>query len=634
MAGGRGALWVPVAFAVLLILYPVLGGGTEYWIRQIALIAVFALVVSGFNLSFGYAGELQFGQLFMLALGADLAAALSTRLTFEIIPLMLIGGAAAVVVGLLLVIPALRVGGWALAIASFYIVVALPSIVRLLEEFTGGGDGIALPIPTLFGNQLDDTGVYYVTMALLVVWFIVYRNLVRSRYGVIFRTLKQSPVLASSLGYSPRRLKVMAYAYGAFPAGAAGVLYAFLSQYIVPEMFTLHAMIGIIAAAVFGGVYSVYGAFFGAALLQLGPLSSASFQTYASVAFGVFLIVAGIAFRRGIAGIGTSIMDRVAVRVSGGRPDVSRSIATAPLRGTEDSGRATHESSSTPAVDEHRRNGHPLEVRGVSKAFAGVQALQDVAISAPPGEVTALIGSNGSGKTTLLNVICGYVDNDAGEVLYGGANLAGLAPHEVARHGVGRTFQTPNLPSSMTVLDAVAAGRFRGDHIGVWTSVLRLPRQRRAQRADRKAALAALDLVGLRHLAEDDAASQPLGTRRLIEVARMLCGDSGLLLLDEPASGLSESEVRTLGDVITAAARNGATVVLIEHNFEFVTSISDTAFVLHLGELVATGEAATIGDDPAVVESYLGRPRDGATSSDLDGDEPPVMVPAEDGGER
>jgi branched-chain amino acid transport system permease protein len=592
LAGGRGAAFLPVVLAAVAIAFPWISGD-RYWIRQIALIAVFSLVVSGVNISFGYAGEVQFGQLFMFAVGGYMTAALATRWTDELIPMLVIGGIAATIVAAVLAIPAVRVGGWALAIGSFYLVISLPSFLRLLEQYTGGFDGVPVPAPKLVGHVLTDTGLYVTVIVVTALWFALYRNLVRSRYGVIFRTLRESPILASSIGYSPRRLKVLAYALSGFPAGAAGCLYAYLSQFLIPEFFTVSVAIGLIAAAVLGGVESVYGAVVGAALLQLGPMSSLSFQNYATVAYGAFLIIAGIVFRRGLGGIGIALGHRIGRVVA---PDVrvARSIAAAPGTGV----------ARAPVARDRR--GEVLSIEGVSKAFAGVQALADVSLTAEPGTVTALIGSNGSGKTTLLNVICGYIQSDSGKVDYGDARLTGRSANGVARMGVGRTFQTPKIPRGVSVLDAVASGRFTSDSVGLATSMLRLPPYWRARREDRDRAFDVLELVGLAAAAEEEAGKQPLGRRRLIEVARMLCGDASLLLLDEPASGLSEAEVENLGRVITVAAEAGATVMLIEHNFSFVTSVSRDAYVLHLGRLIAAGPAATIGEDPAVIESYLG----------------------------
>ena len=595
LRGGRWSLALPVVAAVVLLAFP-LYSGSVYWLREIPLVAVLALVVSGVNLSFGYAGEVQFGQVFMFGLGAYLTMILATHGFNEILPLILIGGLAAAAVGAAIALPALRIGGWSLAMASFFLVVTSPDIANLLSHLTGGDNGLyGIPAPDLFGLSLGNRGLYLFSVIAALVWMGMYRNLVTSRHGVTFRMLRQSPVLAQSLGFSTLRLKLMAYCLGAFPAGMAGCLFGYLSLLITPDDFGLNLAIGVVAASVLGGVESVYGVVLGAAILQLGPESSLSFAQYAPIAYGGFLVVAAVLLRGGVGGLGTLAARRLALRLGGGGESVS---AAGPTVATAAGDLAV---AAVPALP-----GAPLAVAGVSKRFGGNQALDGVSLHAAPGQVTALIGANGSGKTTLLNAICGLVAADVGTIEFGPTPLSGQRPHRIAGHGVGRTFQTPTLPTGTTVLDVVASGRFSAHPAGLLASVLRLPSYRRARREDREQARAALRLVGLEALAEHDAASQPLGIRRLLEVARSMCGAPGLLLLDEPASGLSENEVERLGAVITAAARAGATVILIEHNFGFVARVSDVVHVLHLGALIASGSADEVARDPQVVASYLG----------------------------
>ena len=619
LSGGRFSIAVPMAFAALAIVFPALYSGA-YWIREIPLIACLALVVSGVNLSFGYAGELQLGQVFMYAVGAYLTMILAIHGHADIVLLMLIGGVAAVAVGLLIAIPAVRIGGWALAMASFFLVITIPDLATIFSKYTGGLNGLTgVPVPTLLGHQLGNVGLYEVAVIATILWFACYRNLVTSRYGVVFRVLRESPVLTRSLGYSPSRLKATVYALGAFPAGAAGCLFGFISLIVEPGTFGLTLGIGTVAASVLGGTESVYGIFIGAAILQLGPEKSVNFASWAPVFYGGFLIAAAILLKSGVAGIGRRAAFRLARRLQPsldpelvelipGEEVLALTEQPVPDHGNGNgTGRAdAAQLRNLEGLSMGSVTGKRVAVENISKSFGGVAALKDVSLTAVPGQVTALIGSNGSGKTTLLNVICGYLDADTGSVELDDRRTNGLHPHQVARLGVGRTFQTPTIPRGVTVRDVVASGRYAGDHIGFLASILRLPRYRRAQREDRRQALEFLKLAGIDQLADHEAASLPLGSRRLVEVARALCAQPGVVLLDEPASGLNDEEVLHLADLIGAMAAAGATVIVIEHNFRFITSVAGVVHVLHLGSLIASGSPEEIARNKDVIESYLG----------------------------
>jgi branched-chain amino acid transport system permease protein len=603
LLGGRGALAVPIVAGLILLFLPELGG-SSYWVHQVELIAIYALVVSGLNLSFGLAGEVQFGQVLMFAIGAYIAGALAERGTTDIVVLMLIGGVIAAIVATVIALPALRIGGWSLAMTSFFLVITIPELTQIFSKYTGGTVGLPVPVPEFLGGQMSTSGFYHLTIIVLAIWMVGYRNLVTSRFGVIFRLLRESPELAGSLGFSTMRLKVLAYALGAFPAGVAGCLFAFQVAYLTPGTFGLALAIGFVAASVLGGVESVYGAILGAAIFQIGPNASLSFQEYAPVAYGVFLIVAAIILPLGLSGLGRSLARNVARRLNPkGAPPLA-AAAAGPVAAVDPAAAPSAEERGPTRLE--KRDGKRLAVEGVSRSFGGVKAVREVTIAAEPGRVTALIGSNGSGKTTLLNLIGGYSRVDDGQIRLGDADITGFPPHKVARLGVGRTFQTPSVPRGLTVLDVVAAGRYRDEKVGIVGSMLRLPSYWRTRRNDREAALAALRDVGLEHLAGEEASKLSLGTRRLLEVARAICGKVGLILLDEPASGLSDSEVEVLGEVVRAAADAGTTVVLIEHNFRFIVGVSDAIHVLHGVRLLATGTANQIGHDPGVIESYLG----------------------------
>ena len=610
LEGKWGIAW-PMLIAAAALVAP--WAINQFWIGQILLIATYSLIVSGLVLSFGYAGELQFAQIAMFALGAYLSGILAVHGINDLLLLCLIAGAAASLLGLGLSAIALRLGGWALGMSSFFLVLIVPDVVTVLSSWTGGYYGLsAIPLPRLLGVQLDGRGIYLFAIITLICWIAFNRNVVLSRYGGIFRTVRESPILAGTVGVSARRVKIVAYALGAFPAGVAGAIYAFTYQYVASSTFSLDASIAILAAVILGGSESLYGAVVGATLLQLGPFGLNSFQQYSVLVYGVFLVIVAIALRSGLSGIGTALCRKAArwirppldVGSSGPGPDIaagSSPLIVATEQAEAEVDRSTPEASAPPVPAER-----PLVVDGVSMAFGGVRALDKVDLTAPPGAITALVGANGSGKTTLLNVISGVIVPDAGSVRLGDVAVPLGSPHRIARLGVARTFQTPSIPTGMTTWQVAASGRVGTSHVGLLSSGLRLPAARRAHAEDVESAEAALALVGLIDVAQAQAARLPLGSRRLLEVARGICSGASLFLLDEPASGLAPHELDRLAEVLRALRERGIAVLVVEHNFRFLADIAQTVYVLHLGAVLACGEPSAIAENDEVAASYLG----------------------------
>jgi branched-chain amino acid transport system permease protein len=583
--------FLPLAIGLALIAVPWYGTD-PLWIRQLTLIAIYTMLVAGLNITFGYAGLLSLGQVAMFALGAYTTGILMIH-GWSMLPSLAVAVTASGVVGLITGLPGLRLGGWGLGMTSFFLVLLIPDITQIFTKQTGGLFGLtAVPAATIGGHQLDKNEFYAVcTLAMLVVLALL-RNLMRSSFGNSLRVLRRSPVLATSLGLNIHLMKAKAFIISSLPAGLGGGLVVSLDHYIAPTSFTLTLGVLIIAASVLGGSESIYGAFFGVAVIRLGTWQVTAFEKYSLVAYGLFLVIGGVFFSHGIAGLA----EQKAARWRSAR---SRSKAPAETR---DEPRLRTQAQNVMPIP-----GSPLEVRGLTKHFQGNQALNDVSITALPGQVTSLVGPNGSGKTTLLNLISGLYRPTAGEATLAGERLSGRPPHLVARRGVARTFQTPVLPDGMTVLEAVASARYAKDSVSIATTILRLPAHRGAERSREAAARQALRLVGCEDLADQDAAGLALGSRRRVEVARALAGDPHLILLDEPASGLDEGEVEELASVIRQVAAAGGTVLLVEHNFNMVCSVSDQIYVLESGRLLAQGTPDEIQRNQIVAESYLGQ---------------------------
>jgi len=596
-------MWiVPLALGILVLLLPMLG--VPYAIeRQVQLTLILALVVSGLNLSLGYAGELALGQAAMYAAGAYTAGLLSVAGYSDILFQLAAGALAALVVGVVTGIPGLRLGGWSLAMTSFFLVLLLPDVLSIFKEYTGGRNGLSgIQSPTILGNALSGDAYYWVIAVVVILWFAVLRNVVVSRHGTAFRVLKQSPVLASSLGISVFRMKLMAYALGAVPAGLAGALFANLDLYLSPESFAFGFATTVLAASILGGSASVYGAVVGAAILQFGLNQSREFQEYSLIFTGAFLIIGGVLLTGGLAGLFRKIIRRLDARAA-----AEKGVATPVTVPGHD------------FIDLEGFRGKRLTVSGVTKTFGGNRALGGVSLTAEPGKVTALIGPNGSGKTTLLNMVCGFYRTDEGTIELEGKALHRSTPTQVARAGVARTFQTPNIPDEITVLDAVIAGRYTAQRASVVSAILRLPSFRRTRAGDLREAERVLELCGLADLKAAEAVSLPLGQRRMLEVARSLISQPGVLLLDEVASGLDEDEVERLAEVIRKVARAGGTVVLVEHNFQLVLSLADDIYALAHGEVMAHGTPAEIESNERVLSEYLGVENDEVAEEKVEG---------------
>jgi branched-chain amino acid transport system permease protein len=622
---GPFAGYQPVQLAILLLLFAVALpwlGLDPLWIREAEIVAIFTLIVSGTNLSYGFAGELSLGQPAIYAVGAYVAGYMALHGADDLLFALLVGGVAAALTGLIVGIPGLRLASWSLAMVSFFIVLLVPDLAGMLQRYTGGfNDMTGIPSAELFGHLLTPDEFYVACIVVAGGWLAFERNLVLSRHGQTIRVLKESPVLTESLGSPVYWMKVKVYVLGSIPAGLAGVLFAYYDQFLSPTTFGFDVAVGILAASVLGGAQSIYGAILGAALLQIGPFEFASFQSYSLVVYGAMLLIGGLLLRDGITNRARTGLTWVLTRWPAlAVVDPSVPHLTSRARRAADSGVAAaggltdllRPGTAAQAAPETAA----LEIESVTRRFGGVRALGGVSMTIRPGEVTAIIGPNGSGKTTLLNVISGLVSPSSGVVRLGDRTLSGRRAYQVARLGVARTFQTPVIPAGLTTADVVATSRFHGDHVGMLPAVLRTRRYRAVRRRDQRASRTALSVTGLTGQADAMASALPLGTRRQVEVARAIAAAPRVLLLDEPASGLSEAEVASLGRLVRAVAAEGVIVVLIEHNFSFVLGTADVIHVMSVGEIVVSGTPAQIRSHPETMATYLGsgpKPGPGAT---------------------
>jgi branched-chain amino acid transport system permease protein len=576
--------WVVVT--VLVAVLPMLNV-SAYWVRQVLLVAVMALLVSGLNLSLGWAGELNMGLPAMYAAGAYVTAYVASRYVNDILLCLAISAVAAVIVGLLAGAPGLRLGGWMLAVCTFMLVGLIPITLQIIPfSVLGGTSGFTgIPVPQIFGVVLGARGFFIAVIIVTSLWFAVYRNAVLSPFGRALLVLQQGPVLAQSLGLSRYGLKLTTYAFASIPVGLAGTLFAYTDLFIAPDSLGIDLILWLLVASIVAGRRSIYAVFVGVAFVQLINAESTSFGAYGDVAFGAFLLIGGLLFGGGVAGLVNRLVRRYC-----------RRSATA-----VDEAAASGRSPDIPRLD-----GKDLRLESVSKVFGGVDAVREVSFVATAGQITALIGPNGSGKTTTLNLINGFLRPTAGRILLGDDDLTGLPAERVARRGLARTFQTPAIPRDMSVLDVVASSRINAHSPSLLSMILRLPGYRRSLAENRQIAAGSLAILGLGPVAGEPAAEMALGTRRMIELARALCAGPQVVLLDEVASGLDRDEVQQLATVLRRIRDAGATVILVEHNFSLVQSLADHVVVLAGGSVLTDGDPRTIAEHPEVLERFLG----------------------------
>lgn len=580
------SLAVPVIVG-LLALVPALMDG-KFLVFQATQACIYMIVAMGLNVVAGYAGQTSLAQGALVAIGAYAASILMVKLQLS----FWIAAPAAMVItsaaGALVALPALRLSTWYFALISLTFASVIGELIVEWRSLTGGFTGITgIPRPTLWGYTFTDHGLYLLVLVATALTFFVLRNLVNSRFGRAMVAVRDNPLAATASGASMLSVKMFAFVVSAALAGLGGAFFAVQKSVISVDDFGTDFSIFFLLIMVVGGSGRLWGPIVGTLVFFLVPELLGALQSWRMLVYGMLLILLMLFAPEGVVGGLERLLKR--------RRGVAKAAGAPPPLGH---------------AERLSISGAELSVTDVRKRFGGVQALDGVALTVPAGQTYAIVGPNGSGKTTLLNTICGLVRADAGAVLLDGVSLRGKQPHQLARDGVGRTFQTPKLLGDMTLLDNVLLGAYAGERANVVEVALGLPRARREERLLRARAMRYLDFVGLGASADKIAGEIPHGQQRLLEIARALLAQPRLLLLDEPAAGLSLNELDRLAALIRDIAVQGTTVVIVEHHLELVGEISDAVTVLDRGRVLTAGTAAEVFSHPKVLDAYMGRARD------------------------
>jgi ABC-type branched-subunit amino acid transport system ATPase component/ABC-type branched-subunit amino acid transport system permease subunit len=592
---------------VALVLWPLVTGAQTFELQRAEYILSGVLVAVGLNVVTGFAGQLSLGPGAIFAVGGYTAALLAEHYPTQVglLLMCLAGIAAGGLLGLLIGVPALRVGGFYLGMTTLFFALLVPLVASNLD-FTGKDRGISLLGNADFAPVLHDRALYFVTLAVIVACVLLSWLLLESRVGHRFVTIAASEELTASLGISAYRSKLLAFYLSALPAGLGGAFYVYTQQFVSPGSVSPTLSIYLLAACVIGGFGTVVGPFVGG-LLVLG-LSQylGSLAAYQGIVFGGLLVAFSILLPEGLVGAGQGNIGRPAWARALGIP--ARRFRVARDRTGAGESRVMPQRTPAASVSQLLQGGPRggLRISSAVRSFGGIVAVDQVSLEVPRGTVHGLIGSNGSGKTTLLNLASGFYALEAGEVWLGEERADRRAAYRVAQAGTARTFQTPKLVERASVLTNVVLAAESAVPCRPLLSTFRLPSGRRADRAARERAHACLRAVGLETRQGEPASAQPHGVRRLVEVARALAANPGVLLLDEPAAGLAMGEIEVLAQVIRDAADAGVAILLVEHNVPLVLSLCDQVTVMHQGRTLLTGTPDDIRRAPEVARSFLG----------------------------